>query len=42
LLLTAAAGRPLPMVCDEDGDLVDGEVYVDAMVDRIFADSPLA
>ena len=38
LLLTAAMGLPLPMVRDEDGELIDGEVYVDMMLDRILAD----
>jgi putative intracellular protease/amidase len=42
LLLTAAAGLPLPLVRDEDGELIDGEVYVDAMLDRILADGPIA
>ena len=42
LLLTAAAGLPLPMVRDEDGELVDGEVYVGAMLDRILVDRPVA
>jgi hypothetical protein len=31
-------GLPLPMVRDEDGELIDGEVYVDMMLDRILAD----
>ena len=38
LLLTAAAGLPLPLVRDEDGELVDGDVYVDVLLDRILAD----
>jgi hypothetical protein len=33
-------GLPLPMVSDEDGELIDGEVYVDMMIDRILADGP--
>jgi len=41
LLLTAAAGLPLPMICDEDGQLIDGEAYVDAMLGRILADGPV-
>ena len=40
LLLTAAMGLPLPLVRDEDGELIDGEAYVDMMLDRILADSP--
>ena len=40
LLLTAAAGLPLPMIRDEDGELVDGEVCVSEMLDRILASSP--
>ena len=32
LLLTAAMGLPLPMVRDEDGELIDGEAYVDLML----------
>ena len=39
LLLTAAGGLPLPMVRDEEGFLIDGEAYLEAMLDRIFADS---
>ena len=39
LLLTAAADLPLPMIRDEDGEMIDGDVYVAAMLDRIFADS---
>ena len=35
LLLTAAAGLPLPLVRDEDGEMTDGETYVNAMIDRI-------
>ena len=35
LLLTAAAGLPLPLVRDEDGEMIDGETYVNAMIDRI-------
>ena len=42
LLLTAAASLPLPMVRDEDGELIDGEVYVDMMLDQILADGPIA
>jgi hypothetical protein len=34
-LLTAAAGLPLPLVRDEDGEMTDGETYVNAMIDRI-------
>ena len=41
LLLTAAAGLPLPLVRDEDGELIDGEAYVDLMLDRILADTHL-
>jgi hypothetical protein len=37
LLLTAAAGLPLPLVRDEDGEMTDGDVYVDALLDRILA-----
>src|SRR5689334_19956925 len=39
LLLTAAAGLPLPMTLDEGGLLIDGELYVDATLDRVFADT---
>jgi hypothetical protein len=35
LLLTAVAGLPLPLVRDEDGEITDGETYVNAMIDRI-------
>jgi hypothetical protein len=35
LLLTAAAG--LPLVRDEDGEMTDDDVYVDALLDRILA-----
>ena len=35
LLLTAAAGLPLPLVRDEDGEIADGDTYVDALLDRI-------
>ena len=35
LLLTAAMGLPVPMVRDEDGELIDGEIYVDAMLGPI-------
>ena len=38
LLLTAAAGLPLPLVRDEDGELIDGEVYLNMLLDRILAD----
>jgi hypothetical protein len=38
LLLTAAAGLPLPLVRDEDGEMIDGDVYVDAQLDRILRD----
>ena len=41
LLLTTAMDLPLPMVRDEEGQLIDGEVYMDATVDRILADGPL-
>jgi hypothetical protein len=39
LLLAAAAGLPLPTVCDEDGQVLDGELYLDTMLDRIFVRS---
>ena len=39
LLLTAAAGLPLPMIRDEDGELIDGEVHLDTLLDRISAHS---
>jgi len=42
LLLTAAMGLPLPLVRDEDGELIEGEAYVDAVLDRILADGPVA
>ena len=35
---TAAAGLPLPLIRDEDGELTDGEVYLDMLLDRILAD----
>ena len=35
LLLTAAAGLPLPLVRDEDGGLTDGDACVDALLDRV-------
>jgi hypothetical protein len=38
LLLTAAAGLPLPMIRDEDGPLIGGELHLDAVLDRILAD----
>ena len=41
-LLLAAAGLTLPLVRDEDGELIDGEAYVDMMLDRILADGPIA
>jgi len=41
LLLAAAAGLPLPLVRDEGGELIDGEAYVDMMLDRILADTRL-
>jgi hypothetical protein len=40
LLLTAAAG--LPLVRDEEGELTDGETYVNAMIDRILRDRATA
>jgi hypothetical protein len=39
VLLTATAGLPLPMVRDEDGELIDGELYLGTMLARIFADT---
>ena len=39
LLLTAAAGLPLPMIRDEDGELIDGEECVDMLLNRISAHS---
>jgi hypothetical protein len=38
LLLTAAAGLPLPLIRDEDGGLIDGELYLDTLLDRVLAD----
>jgi hypothetical protein len=38
LLLAAASGLPLPMICDEDGRVTDGNVYAAALLDRILAD----
>jgi len=40
-LLLAAAALPLPLVRDEGGELIDGEAYVDMMLDRILADTRL-
>jgi hypothetical protein len=37
-LLTAAAGLPLPLICEEDGRVTDGEIYVNAIIDRILRD----
>jgi hypothetical protein len=42
LLLTAAAGLPLPLICAEDGEITDGETYVNAMIDRILKDRATA
>jgi hypothetical protein len=39
MLLTAAMGLPLPMVRDEEGRLINGEKYLDAVLDRIFVRS---
>ena len=41
LLLTAAAGLPLPMIRDEEGELIDGEVHLNMLnmlLTRILAD----
>jgi len=38
LLLTAAAGLPLPMIRDEEGELIDGEVHLNMLLARILAD----
>ena len=39
LLLTTAAGLPLPMILDEDSEPIDGKAHLEAMLDRIFTDS---
>ncbi|MBV9777614.1 MAG: hypothetical protein JO143_11245 [Acetobacteraceae bacterium] len=39
--LLLAAGLPLPLVRDEGGELIDGEAYMDMMLDRILADTRL-
>ena len=39
-MLTAAMGLPLSMILDEDGEPIDGKVYLETMLDRTFADSP--
>jgi hypothetical protein len=41
-LLLTAAGLPLPLVRDEDGEMTDGETYVNAMIDRIWRDRATA
>ena len=42
LLLTTAAGLPLPLIRDEDGELIDGEAYLNMLINRLLADRPVA
>jgi len=42
LLLAAAAGLQLPLIRDEDGELIDGEECVENLLARILADRPVA
>ncbi len=39
LLLTVATGLPLPLARDEDGEMMDGELYLDTVLARIFVDT---